>query len=162
MTIAQRRTYSNKATVLHSEDESDSNSNSNNGLQSTDAQQRSKTQDEQQTSHPSSSTPSSAHSLPNHPIQPFFLPQSIFHQVLLFPRQLVFAIAGFLGLAHYARQIVRVVPRRPGVVRLAGSSTPTLIEGINPRREDVRVDKWIEENVKCLEGSFRPSWWLPK
>jgi hypothetical protein len=111
-----------------------------------------------------------------HPVQPFFLPQSIFRQVLLFPQQFVFAIAGIFGLAHFSRQIVKVVPKRPGLITLlkgsdygassaSGPKTGGARDGVT-RNEDgeptVKVDQWIDENVKCLRGSFKPSWWLPK
>lgn len=113
---------------------------------------------------------------------------SILSQILHFPQRFFAALAGIFGLAQFSRlvprgKVGRVVPRQPGLLTLR-RQVPT--QWIDPGRgiqrapgaqqgeagqeqseeaqngEEVRFDTWVERNVKCLEGSFRPSWWLPK
>jgi hypothetical protein len=87
---------------------------------------------------------------PDLPVKSFFLPNSWLTQFLSVPSQIIFAIAGLMGIANFARQIVRIRPKRSGVLQLRdeGGSEP--------------VAQWIEENVPSLQGVFKPSWWLPK
>ncbi|BEI82219.1 hypothetical protein CcaverHIS002_0300870 [Cutaneotrichosporon cavernicola] len=49
-------------------------------------------------------------------------------------------------LAVWARQIVRVVPRSPGVIARGAVDD---------------VSAWVDKNVPSLKGTFTPSWWLP-
>jgi hypothetical protein len=83
------------------------------------------------------------------PIKSFYYPQSTFRSILSLPGQLFFAIAGFLGLAHYARQIVQICPRSPAIVKKRTGAA-------------VDLNRWVKENVPSLRGSFVPTWWLPK
>lgn len=91
-------------------------------------------------------------SRPDHPVKEFFLPNSWISQFLSVPAQIVFAIAGIFGLANYARQIVKIRPRQGAVLKLKSET------GL----EQTGLNRWIEENVPSLSGSFKPSWWLPK
>jgi hypothetical protein len=85
---------------------------------------------------------------PTHPDpKPFYLPQSVVGKALALPAQILFALLGMLGLATWARQIVRVVPRTAGRIARGAS-------------EDVTA--WVDRNVPSLKGSFTPAWWLPK
>ncbi|WVR03567.1 hypothetical protein IAU60_000559 [Kwoniella sp. DSM 27419] len=78
-------------------------------------------------------------------------------QLITFPSQLLFALAGMVGMAHYARQIVNIVPSKPAYIRLKRAvGSVGDVQG-----KEVRVDQWIAENVKSLRGVFRPSWWAP-
>jgi len=85
-----------------------------------------------------------------HPVKSFFLPNSWISQFLSVPSQIVFAIAGMMGLASYARNIIRIKPKRSGALEIRGNG------GSEP------VAEWIEDNVPSISGSFKPSWWLPK
>lgn len=85
-----------------------------------------------------------------HSVKPFYLPSSWWKQLFSVPQQLVFAIAGLLGVANFARQIVRIKPRQPGVLKLR--------DGV----DESNVNEWIEENVPSLQSVFKSSWWLPK
>ena len=85
-----------------------------------------------------------------HPVKSFFLPNSWIAQFLSVPSQIVFAIAGMMGLANYARNIIRIKPKRSGDLEIRGNG------GSEP------VAEWIEDNVPSIRGSFKPSWWLPK
>jgi len=85
-----------------------------------------------------------------HPVKSFFLPNSWISQFLSVPAQIVFAIAGMMGLANYARNIIRIRPQRSGALEIRGNG------GSEP------VAEWIEDNVPSISGSFKPSWWLPK
>jgi hypothetical protein len=85
-----------------------------------------------------------------HPVKSFFLPNSWISQFLSVPSQIVFAIAGMMGLANYARNIIRIKPKRSGALEIRGNG------GSEP------VAEWIEDNVPSIRGSFKPSWWLPK
>jgi hypothetical protein len=81
-------------------------------------------------------------------------------QVLALPSQILFALLGMLGLAHYARQIVRVRPRVAGTVALKASEAGVAAE--SGAGKIVDVDAWITQNTPSLSGSYTPSWWLPK
>ncbi|OCF36347.1 anon-23da protein [Kwoniella heveanensis BCC8398] len=83
---------------------------------------------------------------------------SRFWDFITFPSQLLFALAGMIGMAHYARQIVKIAPTNPARIRLARRSDET--EESQPEAE-ARVDQWIADNVKSLKDVFRPSWWAP-
>jgi len=87
---------------------------------------------------------------PDHPVKSFFLPNSWISQFLSVPSQIIFAIAGILGMANYARQIIRIKPKRSGLLQIQGGGGSE------------EVGQWVEENVPSLSGSFKPSWWLPK
>lgn len=89
-----------------------------------------------------------------HPIKPFYLPGSWWAQLFTVPQQIIFALAGLLGMANYARQIVRIAPKRPGLLKVR--SRP------DGEGEQQDVGQWINENVPSLKKSFKPSWWLPK
>jgi len=79
-----------------------------------------------------------------------------------------------MGLAHYARQIVRVRPKVPGTLLLkpktleeenasdAASSTVESDATEVASAREVNVDQWITKNTPSLSGTFTPSWWLPK
>lgn len=64
---------------------------------------------------------------------------------------------GMLGLAHYARQVVRVRPSHAGLIALKRKGDKIETEG-----GKVSVDEWITKNTPSLSGDFTPSWWLPK
>lgn len=100
---------------------------------------------------PQSDAPSDVEVDRNHnPVKSFFLPNSWLSQFLSVPSQIFFAIAGLFGMAHYARNIIRIRPKQSGLISIRGNGgSETLSE-------------WIEENVPSLSGSFKPSWWLPK
>ncbi|KAL1412997.1 hypothetical protein Q8F55_000746 [Vanrija albida] len=99
-------------------------------------------------SHPASHSPL--------PLKSFYLPtSSVLARILALPSQLLFAIMGLVGLAHYARQIVRVRPRNPAPLVRA-----TAVAG-NGASKELTVDQWVEDNVPSLKGTFTPSWWLP-
>jgi hypothetical protein len=87
---------------------------------------------------------------PDHPVKSFFLPNSWISQFLSVPSQIIFAIAGIFGMASYARQIIRIKPKRSGLLQIRGGGGSE------------EVGQWVEENVPSLSGSFKPSWWLPK
>lgn len=89
----------------------------------------------------------------NHPIKAFYLPSSWWDQLFSVPQQIVFALAGLIGMASYARQIIRVTPKRAGLLSLRNGGG---------QREQQRVDEWIEDNVSSLWESYKPSWWIPK
>jgi hypothetical protein len=125
---------------------------------------------------------STSKSFKDHPVKQLYLPQGLVSYVLSLPSQILFAILGMLGLAHYARQIVRVRPRSPGTVMLrankaesngtanssAGAATETATgtgtetEAGTEEGGQVDVDAWIMRNTPSLSGSYTPSWWLPK
>ena len=86
----------------------------------------------------------------DHPVKSFFLPNSWISQFLSVPSQIIFAIAGIMGMANYARQIIRIKPKRSGLLQIRGGGGSE------------EVGQWVEENVPSLSGSFKPSWWLPK
>lgn len=94
------------------------------------------------------------------PIKSFYLPtSSVFARILALPSQLLFAIMGLVGLAHYARQIVRVRPRTSApLVRSAAAAAAAK----ETSSAELTVDQWVEDNVPSLKGTFTPSWWLPK
>ncbi|ORY25059.1 Alpha/Beta hydrolase protein [Naematelia encephala] len=83
---------------------------------------------------------------PSH-VQSFFLPLSYLRFALTVPWQLLFAISGMLGFAHFPRQIVRVTPRTPATFK-AGE-------------QEIGLNQWVERNVPSLKGVFKPSWLLP-
>ncbi|WVF65970.1 hypothetical protein IAT40_000708 [Kwoniella sp. CBS 6097] len=83
---------------------------------------------------------------------------SRFWDFITFPSQLLFALAGMIGMAHYARQIVKIVPSNPARIMLRQNSIGTKE---NQSRKEVRVDQWISDNVSSLKDVFRPSWWAP-
>ena len=87
-----------------------------------------------------------------HPIKPFYLPGSWLSQLLSVPQQLIFALAGLMGIANFARQIVKIKPRQAGAVKVKKGDQETRTS----------VNEWIDTNVPSLKGSFTPSWWLPK
>jgi len=84
------------------------------------------------------------------PVKSFFLPNSWISQFLSVPSQIIFAIAGMMGIANYARNIIRIRPKRSGLLKLRGNGGTE------------SVSEWIDDNVPSLSGSFKPSWWLPK
>lgn len=88
------------------------------------------------------------------PTKPFYLPQTLVGKALALPAQILFAVLGMLGLATWARQIVRVVPRQAAKIVIGG-------DGEGAGRE-VNLASWIDQNVPSLKGTFKPSWWLPK
>lgn len=91
------------------------------------------------------------------PIKPFYLPRSFWGQLVTLPSQILFMILGAMGLAHYSRQIVRVRSKRSAALEIT--------KKVGERREVARtttVDKWVQDNVPSLDGSFTPAWWLPK
>ncbi|KAL7418672.1 hypothetical protein Q5752_006355 [Cryptotrichosporon argae] len=115
------------------------------------------------------------------PTKPFYFARSAHASVLSLPAQVLFALAGLVGLAHYARAIVRAAPRRPGVVHVRawegdgvdgepseGGSGGEASEVESEVDEDklggrsTSVNRWIDENVPSLKGAFTPAWWLPK
>lgn len=87
-------------------------------------------------------------------VKPFYLPSSWWAQLFSVPQQIVFALAGLFGMANFARQIVRVTPKRPGYLKLRG--------GRGGEGEQQDVAQWINANVPSLRESFNPSWWIPK
>lgn len=89
----------------------------------------------------------------NHPIKGFYLPSSWWTQLFSVPQQILFALAGLVGMASYARQIIRVTPKRAGLLQLRTGGG---------QRDEQRVDEWIEDNVPSLWESYKPSWWIPK
>jgi hypothetical protein len=88
-----------------------------------------------------------------HPIKSFYLPSSWWSQLFTVPQQIVFALAGLIGMASYARQIIRVTPKRAGLLQLRNGGG---------QMDQQRVDEWIEDNVPSLWESYKPSWWIPK
>ena len=82
-------------------------------------------------------------------IKPFFLPRGWFHGLLTLPAQIWFAISGLLGIAQYARQVVRVPPARSSAL-------------IKTSRGKVGLAEWVDKEVPSLKGTFLPTWWLPK
>ena len=84
-----------------------------------------------------------------HPIKPFYLAKTPIQALLALPGQILFAIAGLFGLAHYARQIVHVSPKVPGA-----------LYHVKGHRLD--LNRWVKDNMPSLKGSFVPTWWLPK
>lgn len=89
----------------------------------------------------------------NHPIKAFYLPSSWWAQLFSVPQQIVFALAGLIGMASYARQIIRVTPKRAGLLQLQSGGG---------QQDQQRVDEWIEDNLPSLWESYKPSWWIPK
>lgn len=89
----------------------------------------------------------------HHPIKAFYLPSSWWAQLFSVPQQIIFALAGLIGMASYARQIIRVTPKRAGLLQLRSGGG---------QQDQQRVDEWIEDNVPSLWGSYKPSWWIPK
>ncbi len=79
---------------------------------------------------------------------------SLLSQVLSLPGQLLLTLLSMVGLAAWPRQIVRVVPRAPGVLNYAKSARRVA--------EGYTVSRWIADNVPSLKGTFKPAWWLPK
>lgn len=82
-------------------------------------------------------------------VKPWLLPQTLFEQLITLPQQLLFVLLGMLGLASYARQIVRVNAAKPAEIVLK-----------NKKKEDVA--SWINRNTPSLSGTFKPAWWAPK
>ncbi|WWC85872.1 uncharacterized protein L201_000739 [Kwoniella dendrophila CBS 6074] len=80
-------------------------------------------------------------------------------EFLTFPSQFFFALAGLMGIANYVRQIVKIIPTKPATICLSQKGVSN--SNNNDRRRTVKVDQWIKENVKSLEGVFKPSWWAP-
>ncbi len=94
----------------------------------------------------------------DHPIKQFHLPLSTFRRLLSLPGQIVFAITGLLGLAHYSRHIVLVRPEKSAELNIAKHSKGQRRSVLDKQL----LSEWIEENVPSLLGSFTPSWWLSK
>lgn len=92
-------------------------------------------------------SPSRDRSIPR--IKPWLLPQSLLEQLITLPQQLLFVLLGMLGLASYARQIVRVNAAKPATITLK-----------NKKTEDVAA--WINRSTPSLSGTFKPAWWAPK
>jgi hypothetical protein len=84
-----------------------------------------------------------------HPIKAFYTARTPLQSLLAFPGQILFAIAGLMGFAHYARQIVHITPR-PGA-RIGSSG-----------EKEVGFSEWVKKNVPSLDGAFVPTWWLPR
>lgn len=82
-------------------------------------------------------------------IKPWLLPQTLLEQFITLPQQLLFVLLGMLGLASYARQIVRVNAAKPAQIVLK-----------DKKKEDVAA--WINRNTPSLSGTFKPAWWAPK
>ncbi|WWC66635.1 uncharacterized protein I206_100538 [Kwoniella pini CBS 10737] len=76
-----------------------------------------------------------------------------FQEILTFPSQLFFALTGLMGIANYVRQIVQIVPTRPATLSIRRNGTNLV--------EEIKVDKWIKDNVKSIQGVFKPAWWVP-
>ncbi|KAK6905284.1 anon-23da protein [Kwoniella mangroviensis CBS 8886] len=75
-----------------------------------------------------------------------------FKELLSLPYELFFAITGLMGIANYVRHIVQIIPSKPATISLRE------IGGAKP---EVRVDRWIKDNVESLKGVFKPAWWAP-
>ena len=86
-------------------------------------------------------------------IKRWYTPMTQLESILFFPHQVLFALLGMVGLAHYPRQIVRIRPHKPALI----ASESDDAEG---EKED--LGRWVDRNVPSLQGSFTPSWWLPK
>lgn len=95
-------------------------------------------------------------------VQSFYLPRSAFQALISLPRQILFAIAGLFGLAHYARQVVRITPRLPAILSLRPGAESDGGDSENGGDGKVSLNQWIERNVPSLKGRFVPTWWLPK
>jgi hypothetical protein len=113
-----------------------------------------------QTRQPSGSR--DTHSDKDH-IKGFYVSKNPFQALWHLPAQIFFAITGFLGLAQYARQIVRVAPRLPAAlaVRTGYASRANSTADATDTKE-VTLSEWVDENVGSLRGVFKPTWWLPK
>lgn len=95
-------------------------------------------------------------------VQSFYLPRSGLQALISLPRQILFAIAGLFGLAHYARQVVRITPRLPAILTLRSDTRSDVGDSENGGDGKVSLNQWIERNVPSLKGRFVPTWWLPK
>ena len=107
------------------------------------------------------------------PIKPFYSPStSPWGFITSVVSQLVFAITGMLGLAQYAREIVKVYPTNPASLQIRDldQSQPTgpdvLEDGHHPssgqEHGEISLRRWIENHVPSLKETFKPTWWLPK
>lgn len=82
-------------------------------------------------------------------VKAFYTARGPLQALLALPSQILFAIAGLFGLAHYARQIVHVSPRAATTLRKRDGA-------------EVALSEWVHDNVRSLQGRFVPTWWLPK
>ncbi|KAK8845607.1 hypothetical protein IAR55_006323 [Kwoniella newhampshirensis] len=69
----------------------------------------------------------------------------------------LFFLGGCIGMASYARQIVKILPTQPGLLRIRNGSA----SGKEIGTEERSLTDWIRENVPSLKGVFRPAHWLP-
>ncbi|KIR31098.1 anon-23da protein [Cryptococcus deuterogattii MMRL2647] len=70
----------------------------------------------------------------------------------------VYSLVGSLGMARWARDIVRIVPRNPGVVNLRSNLGSG---GAKGGKGSKSLTEWIDESVPSLKGRFTPAAWLP-
>lgn len=71
----------------------------------------------------------------------------------------VYSLVGSLGMARWARDIVRIVPYKPGIVKLRSSLGSG---GAKTGKGNKNLTEWINESVPSLMGRFTPAAWLPK
>ena len=96
-------------------------------------------------------------------VKSFYVSKNPFQALWHLPAQIFFAITGVLGLAQYARQIVRVVPKLPAALAVRRAQNNGSDSGVgDATSKDVSLGQWVDENVGSLRGVFRPTWWLPK
>lgn len=62
-------------------------------------------------------------------------------------------------MARWARDVVRIVPRKPGVVSLRSNLGSG---GAKAGKGSKSLTEWIDESVPSLKGRFTPAAWLPK
>lgn len=67
------------------------------------------------------------------------------------------------GLRVYPRQIVRITPAKPAILKLGqGTKQANGSGAVGGATQGKSLTEWISDNVPSLKGTFTPSWWLPK
>ncbi|WVQ80965.1 hypothetical protein IAT38_003072 [Cryptococcus sp. DSM 104549] len=113
------------------------------------------------------------HDQPNHPSFRWTLSNilsTILYPISHFLASHLTALLGLMGLAHYTRDIVKILPNKPGVVRVrvnpaTGRATGTpgddVKETTGEQVEERSVVEWVTDSVPSLKGTFTPASWLP-
>ncbi|OXG51937.1 anon-23da protein [Cryptococcus neoformans] len=70
----------------------------------------------------------------------------------------VYSLVGSLGMARWARDIVRIIPSNPGVVKLRSSLGSG---GAKGGKGNKNLTEWINASVPSLTERFTPAAWLP-
>lgn len=82
--------------------------------------------------------------------------------VLFTLRWLAACLLDMAGLRAYPRQIIRILPAKPAILKLRDGNAADGNTTFSAGGREKSLSEWISDNVPSLKGTFTPSWWLPK